>query len=228
MTKDLEAFIQRLSKSDGSVRPLPDPWIRTAVWLALSVPYMALVVLMMSLRADLPAKLSEPKFVFEQIAALATGLTAAAAAFASILPGYPRKFIALPLLPLAVWVGSLGTGCIQDWIQLGPQGLALRPDWICFPATVAIGLAPALIMAVMLRRGAPLTPHLTTALGGLAAGGLGNFGLRLHHHEDASVMVLVWQAGVVFALTVLAGWAGGYLLNWRSIVARARRGAGLE
>jgi hypothetical protein len=228
MTNDLEGFIQRLSKSEGSVRPLPDPWIRTAAWLALSVPYMALVVLMMSLRADLPTKLSEPRFVLEQIAALATGLTAAVAAFASTLPGYPRKVIALPLLPLAIWVGSLGTGCIQDWIQFGSQGLALRPDWICFPATVAIGAAPALTMAVMLRRGAPLTPHLTTALGGLAAGGLGNFGLRLHHHEDASVMVLVWQVGVVFALTVLAGWTGGYLLNWRSVVGRARRGVGLE
>jgi hypothetical protein len=228
MTRDLEGFIRRLSKSDGSVRPLPGPWIRTAAWLALSAPYMALVVLMMSPRADLPAKLSEPRFVLEQIAALATGLTAAAAAFVSTLPGYPRKFIALPLLPLAVWVGSLGTGCIQDWIRFGSQGLALRPDWICFPATVVIGAAPALTMAAMLRRGAPLTPHLTTALGGLAAGGLGNFGLRLHHHEDASVMLLVWQVGAVFILTALAGWTGGYLLNWRSIVSRARRGADLE
>jgi len=75
----------------------------------------------------------------------------------------------------------------------------------------------------MLRRGAPLTPHITSALGGLAAAGLGNFGLRLFHSQDASLMVLVWQVGTVFILTIMLAWAGQYLLNWRSIVATARR-----
>jgi hypothetical protein len=223
MTNDLAGFIRRLAESSQSVRPLPHPWMRTAVWLALSVPYMAIVVLMMSPRADLAAKMSNSRFVIEQLAALATAIAAATAAFATTMPGYTRRIILLPLVPLAVWLGSLGSGCVQDWIQRGTQGLSLQPDWICFPATIMIGAVPALAMAAMLRRGAPLTPHLTTALGGLAAGGLGNFGLRLHHPQDASVMVLVWQVGVVFVLSVIAGSAGSYVLNWRSIVAAARR-----
>jgi hypothetical protein len=76
---------------------------------------------------------------------------------------------------------------------------------------------------VILRRGAPLTPHVTSAFGGLAAAGLGNFGLRLFHSQDVSVMVLVWQVGTVFILTIMVAWAGQYLLNWRSIVGTARR-----
>jgi hypothetical protein len=71
----------------------------------------------------------------------------------------------------------------------------------------------------MLRRGAPLTPHLTATLGGLAAAGIGNFGLRFVHTQDASVTVLVWQLGSVFFLSALAGWVGHLLLNWRSITA---------
>jgi hypothetical protein len=78
-------------------------------------------------------------------------------------------------------------------------------------------------MGVMLRRGAPLTPRATTALGGLAAAGLGDFGLRLFHPQDASLMVLVWQVGTVFTLTAMAAWAGHYLLNWRSMISIARR-----
>jgi hypothetical protein len=70
-------------------------------------------------------------------------------------------------------------------------------------------------MAVMLRRGAPLTPKITTALGGLAAAGLGNFGLRLFHPQDSSLMVLVWQMGSVLLLTLLCGMAGRLLLRWR-------------
>jgi hypothetical protein len=179
-------------------------------------------VFVVSPRADLISKASEWRYVIEQLAALATGITAATAAFATVIPGYDRKFLFFPALPLAVWLGSLGEGCVEDWIHFGPDGLSLLPDWFCFPAIVLVGAVPAIAMAVMLRRGAPLSPHTTTALGGLAAAGLGNFGLRLFHSQDASLMVLVWQVGTVFILTAMAAWAGHYLLNWRSIIGSDR------
>ena len=225
MMRDTEELIRRLAEDIEPIRPLPPPWISTGVWLVLAIPYVILVVLVMSPRGDLPTKIADLRFVIEQVAALATGITAAIAAFATVVPGHNRKLIVLPLLPLAMWLGSLGQGCVQDWIQLGRQGLSLRPDWFCLPAIILTGSVPAFVMAVMLRRGAPLSPHVTTALGGLAAAGLGNFGLRLFHPQDASVMVLFWQFGAVFVVSAVAAWAGGYLLNWRSIVATARRGA---
>src|SRR5262249_26039312 len=77
---------------------------------------------------------------------------------------------------------------------------------------------PAIAVAVMVRRGAPLTPHLTAALGGLAAAGLGNFGLRFFHPQDASLMVLVWQFGTGFILSAFSSWAGRYLLYLRPVL----------
>ena len=124
----------------------------------------------------------------------------------------------LPALPAAIWLGSLGQGCIRDLIRYGRDGVLLQPDLFCLPAIALVGAVPAIVMAVMLRRGAPLTPFATMALGGLAAAALGDFGLRLFHSQDASLMVLVWQFGTVFVLSVLAGWAGRYLLSWRSII----------
>jgi hypothetical protein len=220
---DTEKLIEQLAEVVVPVRPLPRPWVRTAAWLLVAIPYVALVVFVVSPRADLISKASEWRYEIEQLAALATGITAATAAFATVIPGYDRKLFVLPALPLAIWLGSLGEGCVQDWIHFGPDGLSLRPDWFCFPAIVLVGAVPAIAMAVMLRRGAPLSPHATTALGGLAAAGLGNFGLRLFHSQDASLMVLVWQVGSVFVLTAMAAWAGQYLLNWRSIVGTNRR-----
>ena len=220
---DTEKLIERLAEVVEPVRPLPRPWIRTAAWLLVAIPYIALVVFVVSPRGDLISKASEWRYVVEQLAALATGITAATAAFGMTIPGYDRRILFLPALPLAVWLGSLGEGCIRDWIQFGPDGLSLQPDWFCFPSIVLVGAVPAIAIAAMLRRGAPLTPHLTTALGGLAAAGLGNFGLRLFHPQDASVMVLVWQVGTVFILTAIAAWAGRYLLNWHSIVGTNRR-----
>jgi hypothetical protein len=223
MTIDTEKLIERLAATVEPVRPLARPWIRTAAWLLVAIPYVALVVFVVSPRADLVSKASDWRYVIEQFAALATGITAATAAFATVIPGYDRKFLFLPALPLAIWLGSLGDGCVEDWIHLGSDGVSLRPDWFCFPAIVLVGAVPAIAMAVMLRRGAPLSPHTTTALGGLAAAGLGNFGLRLFHSQDASLMVLVWQVGTVLVLAAMAAWAGQYLLNWRSIIGTNRR-----
>jgi hypothetical protein len=175
----------------------------------------------MSPRADLMIKIGEARYLSEQFAALATGIAAAIAAFASTIPGYSRKVLLLPILPLAAWLSVLGQGCVSTWIQLGPDGLTLQPDWFCFPAIVLVGAIPAIAMVAMLRRGAPLMPCTTVALGGLAAAGLGNFGLRLFHPQDASLMVLVWQFGSVFILAALAGCLGRYVLNWRSIIGAA-------
>ena len=221
-----DELMQRLAEIPDPVSRLSPPPIRVAGWFALAIPYVGLVVLVMSPRSDLTVKFSDVGYLIEQSAALLTGLTASLAAFASTVPGFDRRVLFLPALPFAIWFATLALGCIRSWLEFGPEGLALQPDWYCFPAILLVGMVPAIAMAVMLRRGAPLTPHVSTALGGLAAAGLGNFGLRLFHPQDASIMVLVWQMGTVFVLTALAGWAGRFLLDWRSLVEATRRQLG--
>jgi hypothetical protein len=87
MTMDTEKLIERLAEVVEPVRPLARPWIRTAAWLLVAVPYVALIVFVVSPRADLISKASEWRYVIEQLAALATGITAATAAFRY---GHPR------------------------------------------------------------------------------------------------------------------------------------------
>jgi hypothetical protein len=222
-TIDTDRLIQTLVYTAKPARPLLHPSIRGALWLAIVIPYIAIVVYVMSPRADLASKLAELRFLLEEIAALATGAAAAMAAFASTIPGYSRKVLLLPVLPLAVWLAALGEGCVSTWLQFGSGGLTLHSDWYCFPAIVLVGAIPAVLMVTMLRRGAPLTPSLTVALGGLAAAGLGNFGLRLFHPQDASLMVLMWQFGTVFVLTSLAASAGRCLLGWSALINIAQR-----
>lgn len=218
-----DRLIQSLAASAGPVRPLANPWVRAAVWMMIAAPYIALVVLVVSPRADLLMKLTETRYLVEQIAALATGITAATAAFASTIPGYSRRMLLLPLLPLALWLGSLGEGCLATLLTVGVSGLSLQPDWFCLPAIALVGAMPAGTMAIMLRRGAPLFPYLSVGFGALAAAGLGNFGLRLFHPQDASLMVLVWQFGSVFILTAAGCCFGRIVLNWRSLTNDQRR-----
>jgi hypothetical protein len=201
------------------MRPLSNPWARAAIWLAISVPYVLFVVLLISPRGDIFEKLANGRFLIEQSAALATGIAAAVAAFASTIPGYHRKYLLLPVLPFSAWLGTLGVGCLLDFSHNGIHGTTFHADWFCIPGIMIVGVIPGLVIALMLKRGAPLTPTLSTALAGLAAAGIGDFGLRLFHPEDAGLVVLVWQLGTVFILSLLAGWAGRYLLSWRSRIA---------
>jgi hypothetical protein len=207
-------LIQRLATSVRPVRPLPPPWLRATHWLAIALPAMAVVVMLMSPRDDLLAKFSEARFLIEQAAAVATAVTAAIAAFCLVVPGHSRKFALLPVFPLAIWLGSLGYGCLRSWFEVGADAWRIYPDWVCFPSIAMVGAVPALTMAVMLRRGAPMAPRMTVALGALAAAAIGNFGLRLFHYQDAGLMVLIWQFGSVALLSALAGWSGSAILRW--------------
>jgi hypothetical protein len=176
-------------------------------------------------RGDWASRLLMSRVIGEEIFALATGVLAAIAAFASVVPGYNRKVLFLPLVPPALWLGGLGQSSVREWLQLSVHGFSMRSEWVCLPATIMAGAVPAVAMAVMLRRGAPLTPRLSALLGGLAAAGLGNLGVCVTHHAYGNVLVLVWHVSIVLLLTMVVGSVGRRLLNWQSLVEQARRAA---
>jgi hypothetical protein len=220
MNRSTEQLIRELAGAAQPVRPLACPHLRAGAWLVISLAYIGLIVYMMPARPEMQAKLRDPMFITEELAAIATGIAAAIAAFATIVPGFRARWAMLPLLPLTVWLASLGPGCLREFQQFG-FGIPLDHSLLCLPSIVLLGAVPAVAMAVMLRRGAPLTPYLTAALGGLAAAGIGNAGVRLVHPEEVTVMLLVWHVGSVMALSILAGSAGRYLLKWPWTVTRA-------
>jgi len=208
-----EQLIADLARDARAVRPLRRPWRRTAAWAVMGFVYVALLVAIMPARGDLAARLQDPRFVVEQLAALLTGLTAAAAAFATSIPGHRRTILWLPVIALAVWLGTVLIGVAQDAALAGGE-TAFQADWGCV-ATILIGAAvPAVAMALMIRRGAPLTPHVTAALAALAAAGFGNAGICVFHPHASNLVILVWHCGTVLLITAVVGIAGGHLLRW--------------
>ena len=169
-------LIRHLATGAAPVHRLLPPSVRTAMWLGISLPYVCAVVVMKSAAIDFLGKI-DARFALEQAAILATSVTAAIAAFASVIPATTEKSTCCHC-SVAVWLGSLGQGCAHDWLRFGADGLQVRPDWECVPAVIFIGIIPAIAMVVMLRRGAPLAPRYSATLGALAVAALGNFGLR--------------------------------------------------
>src|SRR5262249_28530909 len=192
MSQSTDNLTRNPAQDSALFRPLARSWIRAVGWLTISGIYMAIVVSLMK-RHGLPPKWDDPRFILEQVSALAVGVGAAVAAFATTVPGYNRSRLATLFIPLAGWLGTVGEGCIHSLTQLGPRALLLEHDLACFPFITLTGTLPAICMALMLRHGAPLTPRLTTGLGALAAAGLANFFLRLFHPEDVTLMLLFWH-----------------------------------
>jgi hypothetical protein len=211
MTRETPDLIRQLAAEGAGVRPLPPPWMRAAVWFGFSLLY---VVALYVLWPHPPAAAAlGDQFLVQQIAALVTAVAAAFAAFATIVPGYPPRIALLPVVPLAVWLGTLGYACAQD-ASTAVQTPSVLLHWGCFPATLIAGVAPTIAMVTMLRKGAPLTPRMTTTLAGLAVAGLANVGIRFIHASDVSVIVLTWHVIAVFALSAVAASLGHRWLKW--------------
>lgn len=214
---ETEALIARIAADADRVRPLRRPWMRALVWLAISAPPVFAVVWWHGLggKADMAAQSGDLRVAVEWFAILATAVSAAVAAFASTIPGADRRWLWLPLIPLAVWLASVGEGCIADYRAMGAAAFALRLDTECFVPTVLAGVVPVAAMLMMLRRGAPLVPHVTLGLGALAAAAVVNLAMLLFHVGDVSIMILVWHLGVVAAAAGLAALAGPLVLRWQ-------------
>lgn len=210
---DTEHLIQTLTENMEQVRPLRRPWLRTMCWTAAGAFYLFVLVLIMSPRNDLGARMHDTRFLIEQAAALLTSLTAAVAAFATVVPGFRRSVVWLPLAWAAAWLAIVSLEALREF-QLAGSGVLHQADWGCVGTVMVSAALPGAVMAIMLRRGAPLTPRLTAALGGLAAAGLGNLGVCLFHPHSSNLIVLVWHCGTVLALALAATWAGAHLLRW--------------
>jgi hypothetical protein len=214
LTAETSQLIARLAADRTTLGRLPAPWQRTALWLMFVLPCVATVTAVHVAGREVIERV-DVRMAVEQAAILLTGLTAALAAFSTVVPGRDWRISLLPLVPLGVWLGSLGEGCMHDWSRLGADGLLVRSDWDCVPSAIVVSIPSAAIMLVMLRRGAPVFPRLRLGLGALASAAMVNFGLRLFHAGDVAVMVLVWHFGGIAAVTILAGRFGGYVLNCR-------------
>jgi hypothetical protein len=207
---------RRIARGAKPVRPLPSPWLRAAIWCALSLPVIA-VIAAAAIAVGHDEYHPNIRLMIEQAAALGTGVVAAAVAFATTVPGYPRRMVFLPLLPFAVWAANITAWCVGE--HAFHAGILWTAHWACLPITVLVGAVPAAILLTMLRRGAPLAPHLTTFLAALAVAGLANFGVRFVHASDASLVVLAWHFAAVLMLSALLPLAGRHLFNWQQLAA---------
>ena len=215
-----DELIDRLVRDVTVVKPLRTPRTRTIVWLLWGAVYLVVVAVMM-LTMMSPARVTvSPLYLLQQGAALVTGIAAARAAFASVVPGTSTRVWVQAAGSAAVWIVSLLWQGILDVHTSGTLGASRETDWPCV-ASIAIG---ALVLGGplvwMLRRGAPLTPRTTALLAGSAALSFANIEACVTRPHAFAMTVLLWHGGTITLVVALFAGMGRRWLRWPVMIPR--------
>ena len=200
-TSDL---IAALAADATPVKRLRPPLARAAAWLIFAVLLIAAIAVVHGLRPDLAERLRRPVFTLGIVASLVTGILAAVASFLVSLPDRSRLWLLLPAPSIAVWLSTIGYGCLTDWVSVGPDSVRVGVAVRCFVTLVATSLPLSLVLLSMLRHAARLRPALATLAGSLSVAAITATALSLFHNPDATIMILIWNLGTSVLIVALA------------------------
>ncbi len=207
-------LIDALVDCAAPVRRLRPPLIRAALWLLFAVLILGLIAIAHGVRPDLAQRLRQPVFVVGMFGALATGILAAVASFRISLPDGSRWWVLLPLPALALWVSTIGYGCLTDWVSMPRDGANPGEAVRCFATLVMTSVPLSIAMLVMLRYAALLRALEVSIVGGLAVAAMTSFALSLFHDLDATVEILVWNLGSAVLIAAVASLFGRSMFTW--------------
>jgi hypothetical protein len=197
-------LIDRLAAEARPVRRLKRPTVRALAWLALAALFIAVVAALVGIRPGLTAQLRDPWFALGRAGALATAITAAIAAFQLSVPDRSARWLWLPMPFAALWLGTMGYGCVADWLVEGARGLRLGHSAECFQAILITSVPLGALLFVMVRHAGPVRPVATALAAGLALAAVAEGGLTLYHDVEATLMDILVHLVAVAVVVGLA------------------------
>jgi hypothetical protein len=209
-----DELIDRLAHDVTVTSPLPPPGVRTTVWTVWATLYLVVVTVMMFAVMSSAGMTSTPRYFVQQGAAVFTGIVAARAALASVIPGADDRVWVLPALGMATWAAALLWAGVVDLQVSGTLGVTSQSDWPCVVSMTVGGGIVGAPLVWMLRRGAPLTPGLTAFLAALAALNIANIEACLTRPHAFAVTVLLWHGGTMAAGAALCTLTGRRRWRW--------------
>jgi hypothetical protein len=190
-----ESLIQVLASDATPVRPLLHPAKRYLYWLSLTLTFVVMGTAGIGLRADLLQVVSEPYFLLQVCSLLLLALTAAASAFRLGVPD--RR------APVLWWLPALALiSCMLVFLSPvlfgseGHAGTGLR----CLRNILLLGLPPAAVLYLMLRKSFALAGNATGLLAFLGSFALACLGTRFICPREGELHFLVWHCMPVIAL----------------------------
>ena len=210
---DTTELIEFLANTARPVRVVRPPLFQTGCWLLIAVAIVILLAFEHGLRSDIANQLRTPSFAVATAASFLTGALAALGCLMASLPDRSRSWLLLPLPPLAVWMATLGYGCLTDWVSYDAGSLRFGNAFRCFATVLLVSLPLSASIFVMLRHVARLRPAMVTLAAGLAVAGMTSTAMSLLYRLDATILNLIWNLGMTALIVVIEATVGRRVLS---------------
>ena len=203
--------------ADHAVQPRPKPIAHGLVMaivggLAIS---SALFSLTLGVRPDIVSALGtwryDLKLSVNLVLVIAAAWVALRLSSPTTTPRSAMRALLVPaLLLLAAVVYELVTIPASAWPSraMGVNGV------LCFASIIFLSVLPLTATIYALRRGAPTSPAMTGAVGGLLAGGLGATVFAMHCTNDSPLFVAIWYALAIGLVSMFGVVVGKHALRW--------------
>lgn len=210
-------LIARLKEDLTPVKRSPSLTLRMGSWMVSIVIFGVVAILVSQTRADIHSVLTSPLFLIESAAILIAGTTSGIIALLLSTPGKQTR-----------WYSMTGIGAITAWIlstivafslQASDSTLASGLSFhgiACSQTVLVFAVAPALVLAALLRTGSAVSGKTAGALLLAAAGMFGMFILQFTCASSQSLHIMVYHLLPVLALGALGWYLGSYLCGFES------------
>ena len=210
---ETSAFIKTLANAAEPVRAIQRPMVRTVYWLLIAGAVLILLLAEHGLRSDIANQLRNPLFLIGTTASFLTSVLAAHSCLVASLPDRSRFWLLLPLAPLAVWMATVGYGCLTNWVSYDAGDLRMGTAVQCFATVLLISLPLSISIFVMLRHAVRLRPTFVTLVAGLAVAGMTSSAMALLYRLDATIMNLIWNLGTAALIVIFKAIFGRRVLK---------------
>jgi hypothetical protein len=121
-----------------------------------------------------------------------------------------RALLVPALLLLGAVVYELVTVQSSEWLS---RAMGINAS-MCFMSIISLSLVPLMAVIYALRQGAPSSPTVAGAVGGLLAGAIGATVFAMHCTNDSPLFVAIWYALAVGVMATLGLVVGRQVLHW--------------
>ena len=203
-------LINQLAGNVAPVKRLKPPCFRFALWLAVSLLYVAVLLANFGLREDLPDMLRSPIFIWQIGLMALLSVLAGLIAFTISIPGraFPPAAKYSVVLLAGIFLATLAFLSCADPNSHAGEG------WGCSKHLTMLGFVPAAIMIFMLKFTAPMQRLWTGILLGLAMIGISAAAMYLSCPSNDPLHVLVWHILPGFVFVAAGAGIASRLFRW--------------
>ena len=202
----------------GELTPVvrPNRARQVALLIGLGVAETGLFLWFYGMRPDAMAAMHHPSMWWKGGSLLLIAALAGAAVLRAQSPGERAR----PLIAASLWVAlaAVLAGWLIDAGAAGTAALIARLDWreglACTGVVVALAVPAAAVLALLLKRGAPVEPGRAAIAAGLAAAAWGGFVFTFNCPHDDPLYIVVWFGLAVAVITGLCRWVLPQLTRW--------------